>query len=373
MGKMKEISIELTHDCPMKCRYCSSSADHPSLSGELTLDEVKNILGEAAELNASILSISGGEPLIYHKIKEVLEFANKLNFNILLYTSGAIFTEKDKQISISVDYWNTIRSITKNQIKIIFGLQSSRSDIVDYLMDFNGAFNIIIQSIENAIESGLICEVHVSPMKSNYQDLPFLADFAEKLGVKKLSLLRFVPQGRGAKNVDALLLNPSEFIELQRIMLNLKREFKEGKRKIKFRFGHPIDFLFLFDEDYEITPCRGGTDAPLVLPNGDVHMCPAWKDMKHLKAGNIREQSFTEIWKSSKFFKEFRELIENPNKIQGKCNNCIFLAKCKGGCTAQRILINGIDKKYPECMYQSPDPLCPILFKQNLRGKKRIS
>ena len=57
---MKELSIEITHDCALKCIYCSSSAEHPSPRGELSLDEVKSLINDAMSFGTKTISISGG-------------------------------------------------------------------------------------------------------------------------------------------------------------------------------------------------------------------------------------------------------------------------------------------------------------------------
>ena len=90
-------------------------------------------------------------------------------------------------------------------------------------------------------------------------------------------------------------------------------------------------------------------------------MCPAWKELKDLAAGNIHDNSLKEIWLHSDFYKQFRQLIAVPGKLEGFCrDDCEYTDTCKGGCTAQRILAYGSDKPLSDCLYLSPDPLCPI-------------
>jgi len=133
---------------------------------------------------------------------------------------------------------------------------------------------------------------------------------------------------------------------------------------LTLRLGCPVDFLFLLDRAYPAHPCRGGTDAPLVLPDGSVHMCPAWKDLKHLAAGNIRQAPLSSIWSSSEFYAKFRDLVRNPGKITGECRTCSELLECKGGCTAQRILAHCPSAPIDTCLFFGPDPLCPLLIRK---------
>jgi len=97
-------------------------------------------------------------------------------------------------------------------------------------------------------------------------------------------------------------------------------------------------------------------------------MCPAWKDLKTLKAGNVLiDEGLKNIWEKSDFYNEFRKSINNVELIDGLCKKCLLLDKCKGGCTAQRILLyDQLDISFPNVMYFSPDPMCPLVNNYSL-------
>lgn len=353
---MQELSLELTHDCALKCVFCSSSAQHPSKSGELPLNKVKELITSAVDLGAKTVSLSGGEPFLYEHLFDVLTFCNQLNLKVLLYTSGVIFGDDNRRIPICRQKWIKLKSTIKNVI-VIFDLQSHKKEIVEELNSVNDSYKLIICSIEMAINSGLCCECHIVPMKKNYHDIYSFVHFCKQIGLTRVSFLRFVAQGRGAENADQLSLNPSEFLKLQHILSNIKSEFSDF-----VRIGHPLDFLFTVESKCEITHCRGGIDAPLILPNGNVHVCPAWKCFDNYVAGNIFEKPLADVWNHSAYFIQFRNITNNPQMLGGICYKCSFLENCRGGCTAQRILaFKKLNLPFPEIMYTSPDPECPLV------------
>ena len=327
MNELNEISIEITHDCPMKCIFCSSSAEHPSPHGELKLEEIKQILTDAKKLGATKFSISGGETFLHPDIFEIIKVASNMGLKILMYSCGIIYDDENR-ISIPESHFKKIYEISNGNITIVFDVQSHDEKVAEHLMGIENSLEMCLASVRNAVSSGINVETHFVPMKINYTHLLNYMDLAEELGVKKVSVLRFVPQGRGAENVEELLCTPENYLELQKTFLKIYQDIEDEKRSIELRLGHPIDFTFILDENREIESCRGGVDAPLILPNGDVHMCPAWKNLPNLKAGNIKEKSIIDIWNDSDFYLKFRELItEKYDKIYGFCKECEFFEK----------------------------------------------
>lgn len=360
--QMSEVGIEVSHRCSLECMFCSSSAGEASELGELSVDEISGLITDARELGARVLSISGGEPLIYEPIMEVLSLARERGLRLLLYTCGVIFDEHGERASVSSATWEAVKDASgDDNLTVIFDFQGPEAQLVDRLMGYEGAFESLTASIRNAVAAGLPCECHMVPMKPNYELIPKTARLAESLGLKKMSFLRFVPQGRGRENIEELALDASEFLELQRILFKLRQEAANRDRAIDIRLGCPVDFQFLIDAETVKLPCRGGNDAPLILPNGAVQMCPAWKDLKDLSAGNIRNKSLGEVWNNSEFYRLFRGLIDDPTLLDGECAECDRLAECKGGCTAQRILAHRDGGGLRDCLYRSPDPLCPLV------------
>src|ERR1039457_5021551 len=54
---------EVTYRCPLHCPYCSNPTQFSRTTTELTRDEWKRVLDEAAELGALHGGFSGGKPL----------------------------------------------------------------------------------------------------------------------------------------------------------------------------------------------------------------------------------------------------------------------------------------------------------------------
>jgi len=348
---MKEVSIEVTHECGMNCLMCSSDACYPTkVQNELTFQEIKTILDESKALGARDFSVSGGEPLQRPDIKEIIAYAKSLGFRILLYTTGTFCDGEDIK-----PYTDFIKWLDKGD-KVIFDVQGHTRKIHDKIMDTFGAYDIMIPVIKQTKEAGLTVETHFVPQKDNWRYIEDYVYWLDELGVDGTSFLRLVPQGRAKKN--DVMISKVQFKLIQEKLYDIKHR---EDLNLRIRLGHPINFQFLIDPDEPVDSCRGGIDAPLIAPWGSVHVCPAWKQLERYSAGNIRQRKFHDIWQNSFTYNMFRNFIHGQGYIKlkdSKCINCEFFHECKGKCVAQRLIAYGTDKPLDEAILIGADPMC---------------
>lgn len=92
---LARIDIELTERCNNDCLHCYINLprdDSQAQRKELSCDEVKNILKEAASLGCRNLRFTGGEPLLRDDFSELYIFARELGFRVILFTNATLFT-----------------------------------------------------------------------------------------------------------------------------------------------------------------------------------------------------------------------------------------------------------------------------------------
>lgn len=361
-NKFNELSIELTHKCTLKCIYCSSESDlnkNIFLDFSKIIETIKNI---KKDFGIKIISLSGGETFLYPKFEELFKVLVKLGLKILIYTSGVIIDKNNYRKSLSETILNELSNYKENII-VLINIQGHNKDLIEKINGISNSFKFVKESIYKLLEKDISIEANVVPFRFNYEFLEEITNFCIESGFKKIHFLRFVPQGRG--NNPDLYLNKNQFKEInQKLVYLLENNYI--KKKIDIRIGHPINFFFLLNKqnlyNFEVHHyCRGGLDAPLILPNGNVSMCPAWKNLEKFYAGNIYNQNFKDIWYSENF-KLFRFFI-NKNYINLKepCHSCKYINECRGKCVAQRILSQkdkNMKSDLKKLIYSAPDPKC---------------
>ena len=126
-----------------------------------------------------------------------------------------------------------------------------------------------IQITKN-IETRVCCLqeiVHFIPMKPNYRQFPDIIECLEMSKVKNISILNFVPQGRGLENKKELMLNETELREFGEI-LKKEKEHYSGNIRIGIPLNGKISHL-----------CTAGTEKLDIKYDGTVLPCPAFKEM----------------------------------------------------------------------------------------------
>ena len=76
---LKEIKIELTNKCSRNCKHCSSNATNNIGNLKvLDFDDVYRVIKEAKYMGAETIVFTGGEPIIYERLPELVELTSKL-------------------------------------------------------------------------------------------------------------------------------------------------------------------------------------------------------------------------------------------------------------------------------------------------------
>ena len=97
------IHFECTYRCNMKCTFCNVWRKNSS-SNEASLPEIEKRLVECWDLGCSIISFTGGEPLLRKDLGKLLEFSQrKIGLFTGLVTNGILLDKKIDALSKYTD------------------------------------------------------------------------------------------------------------------------------------------------------------------------------------------------------------------------------------------------------------------------------
>ena len=331
---LKEIKIELTNKCARNCKHCSSNAtNNIDNLKELDFDSVYKIITEAKVMGVEDIVFTGGEPLMYDSLSELVELTSKLGMKSTIYTFAYRTDE-------TLNKYKHLINLGLN--KIVYSLADSLSDEKDISIYNNEEFFDKVFE-ENDAKLGF----HYTVSKDSYSKfkdviISAINTFKSRKYFDKVSLLRFVPHGKGTTYMD---LSKEQLLDIKDFYLNFAD-------KNRIRLGSPWNILGI-----ENSPCIIADKIMIIGFDGIAYPCDSIKYFTELGiSGNIRENSLMDMYTS-----EYFSNIRNFN-TDNSCSSCEQYSICKSGCIGQKIIANYTDNKdkvltLKRCI-NSQDPKC---------------
>ena len=324
---VKDLCFEIIESCPNECKFCSSNSciDKKQI---ISFDDFKKVIDYfISEGGIEELSLSGGEPFLHPDLLKMIDYVKKYGIRTVIFTSGIkrpipldeevkskYINEMDRKLEeIEINepwndrlknnirtYYNRIINpskfspITKEELrllkeigldKIVFDYQAYEHETDEYLMGRNREKHLcLLDSMLNASSSGIETDVHFIPMKPNYKEIKDILEMLEIAGINNISILNFVPQGRGLKNVNDLMLTEEELNDFMKL-LDSSRYLYSGN----IRIGIPL----LGDNSHK---CNAGLEKLDIKFDGTILPCPAFKelDIETMKRYGIKHYSIYE-------------------------------------------------------------------------------
>jgi heme b synthase len=340
----KWIAWEVTGRCNLKCIHCRASASIDAEEGDFTTEEAKRILDDIRSFSNPVIVLSGGEPLLRKDIWEIAKHGTDKGLRMCMATNGTLVTdrvcEKMKEAGIRM---------------VSLSLDGSTSEIHDNFRNQIGAFKGTLRAAKLFKKHGIPFLINSSFTKRNQEDIPKVFKLAKELGAAAWYMFLIVPTGRG-KEIMNELVSKDDYEELLKWHFDKEREednilmrptcapqyYRIYRQETK-RQGIDFERRNLSFSTGGSKGCIAGQLIALIDHKGNVQPCSYFPK----PAGNIKNQSFKDIWENSPLFKELRDF----KSYKGKCGSCEYLSVC-GGCRARSYAVSGdyMDEE-PFCAY----------------------
>lgn len=341
---LKEIKLELTYRCLLRCIHCSSEACSDS-TAEMSYTDADRIISQAIAMGVQHIAFSGGDPLLWPNLRRLIHNCTEAELPATVYTSGVVPNSK-----------TIIKNLADSGLhRIIFSLYAATPATHDAVTMVGESHQQTIEAIRHSKSLGLKTELHFVPMVANYLELPKLASLAGQLGIEQLSILRLVPQGR-SKGVDGIVLSQKQTKALSQLII-------DAKKYVEIRIGSPYSILLCSQSP----KCMAGIDRLTVAPDLTISPCDAFKQVKSMDVvgtdaySTLAKWSLRECWQNSPYLNSVREYIAAPLHLP--CSKCRDVNQCCSGCTAQKYITHGQ-------LLKAPDPLCLRMKTYSLHNGK---
>ena len=309
---------ELSYRCPLHCPYCSNPT-HARNDGELTTDEWRRVLCEAAELGVLQVGLSGGEPLVRRDLAELVRGAREARLYTNLITSGVGLDEARA---------SELREAGLDSVQLSF--QSDDAELADEIAGAR-AHQRKLAAASFIRAAGIPLSLNFVIHRRNIDRLPQMIGLAEALCAERVELANVQFYGWAFLNRAALLPTREQVAR-----------GREVATAAKARLAGKIDIFYVLPDYYETRPkpCLNGWGQRYltVNPIGDVLPCPtASSAIPDLRFDSVRARSLDWIWRESESFNRFRGTEWMPDP----CRSCPQKEIDFGGCRCQAALLTG--------------------------------
>ncbi|MFX1239029.1 MAG: radical SAM protein [Promethearchaeota archaeon] len=284
---LKNLMINITEKCNLSCKHCYITKKNRS---DFPLDKLKDIIKDFFNLQGIKLILTGGEPLLYSHLEELLEFLIDYPFQKELLTNGILIKQEPRILEL-------LKQNRFNVYVSVDGLEATHEDFRDATC-FKNTLEGIKLLLKNEINTSINTMVH----KQNIGEFDKLFQFIKSLGpIKNWSVdIPTFDESTPKDVVDKYQITP-----------------EEGGKILK-EYGWGV----IYESESNEYCCGPNLMAIDVL--GTVTKCGFFYDQN---VGNVHELGLKKSWELIQ--KNLNWLLSDLKCIEKECD---YLNECRGGC-----------------------------------------
>ncbi|MFC1494714.1 SynChlorMet cassette radical SAM/SPASM protein ScmF [Thermodesulfobacteriota bacterium] len=349
---LDQIYFYLTEGCNLACRHCwlapplqTGNRKYPVLPAGL----FEKAISEAIPLGLKGVKLTGGEPLLHPKLKEILSITRDNNLRLIMETNGLLCSmEIAEEIAKSTDRFVSV------------SIDGTDSNTHDKIRGVEGSFEKAKEGVKNLVKTGTPVQIIMSLMPENKHQMESMISLAQDLGAESLKINIIQPVARGEA-----LVNRENSLKINDII--------ELGKYIELKFSSNTAFRIDFDYPLAFKPLShlaekgSGTCTILniigVIASGEYALCGIGNHIPELVFGKVEDIPLKDIWLNNPVLNEIRNGI--PGRLDGVCAECLMKQMCLGSCIALTY--------YRTKKLWAPFWFCDLAYREGLFPKTRLA
>lgn len=335
---LTSLYIYAAGSCNLACKHCWIEPTFQKNNSELglfvDLDDVKKVVQEAKPLGLHNVKLTGGEPLLHPRFRELVD---------IIVNEGASITIETNGILVDRNMAEFLRSSGKVTF-ISISVDGDNARTHDDLRGVKGSFKKAVSGIKYLADAGfkpqLICSLH----RDNFEQAEAVVKFAESLGCSSVKFNHIQKIGRGEKFAN------DKGLEIDEILEQAKYLEKNVEPDAGLRIYYSIPMAF-----FSIKRLQGKNLGRCTVKNilgmlsgGELSLCGIGTSVPDLVFGHIKKDHLRDVWEKSPGLLNLRKMI--PAEFKGICGNCIHKNVCMGSCIANNYFrTNELNAPYDFC------------------------
>ncbi len=309
--QLRTFFLELTLRCNEACFHCGSGCSENMPDG-LPIETYKEVIRDIKENFGTqvFIAVTGGEPLLYDKFFELMEFVRDEGFRWGMTSNATLITPEIatrladvgmRTISVSVD---------------------GTRELHDSYRNMPNAYDLAIKGIQNLIDVDRFSSIMVTTV-INHENINYLDEMYDTIcamDINEWRLTGLEPIGRALSHPDMLLT-----IEDQKKMF----DFIKAKRDLKIPVTYGCTHFVGLEYEAEIRDwyflCSAGLYTASINVNGEFGACLDIPRNEKTICGTVSSEKFSDVWRDG--FEFFRTPLSTRCET---CKNCPDEKWCSG-------------------------------------------
>lgn len=358
------VGFEMTSRCNEDCSHCVRSR---WMGNELSYGEIVNILQQLADEGAMELTYTGGDPLVRPDFLPIMRKSHELGFALFLFTNATLVTPE------------IARELARFRVQEVdISVYGVTPEVHDGITRLKGSLRRTMRGIEHLDAAGITVNVKMVLMKQNFHELPALKKLCEERGWNFRYDYILFPRDDGSTDVWDFRISDDQVRIADRMLKDddlhsaMRRASADGPNlpalpdltvvddpdMLPMDAWHAIEASAgasgpggLAESHCQLASereshgligagqigsmahpapekpvkkgvCSAGWNSVSITSWGEVLPCITWR----MSLGNLREQSFHDIWTFSPLLERIRSLTHGD--FDSACSSCGALSKC---------------------------------------------
>jgi radical SAM protein with 4Fe4S-binding SPASM domain len=311
---LTSIELEITARCNNRCRHCYinlPASDKHAASCELSLEEIKTIADESADLGALWCLITGGEPLLRKDFVDIYLHLKRKGFLVSIFTNGTL---------VSQEHVALFKRYPPRDLEIsVYGVSQH---IYEQVTCVPGSYRAFRRGLDYLLKSWINVSLKATLTRSNLEEFSEIAEFCRQ---KSHGQFRFDPflhlrvDGSPMRNqeIKSERLLPSEIVALEK---SDRDRFKALTKSCSL-IQTAIPTSGMVDK---IICCAAGLNSVYVRHDGALQFCSALRYPEFVY--DLRQGSLSEAWHN--FIPDLRREKYKDRDLSPVCTGCHLINLC---------------------------------------------
>jgi len=320
--------IYVSGSCNLPCRHCwiTPQFSPNGLNGTFVkLEHVEKAIREAKTVGLSQVKLTGGEPTLHPRFRELVSLVAGLGVPFWMETNGTLIDR-----SLAEFLRDTGKAGT-----ISVSLDGAKAETHEALRMVPGSFDRAVAGIKALVDASFRPQVICSLHQGNVSEAAEVVRLAEKLGCGSVKFNIIQEMGRGER------FSREEGLSVPRALEFLRHLEKDVVPYTGISI-HP-DFPMAFWSIRRLLREPNAHCAVLhilgVLATGELSICGVGSSLPELVYGHLDVDDLGEVWRSSPGLQRLRRQI--PHELEGVCGECLHRDICLGSCVASNYSLGG--------------------------------